>query len=111
MARRSKAKPVTRTLEQIRAEMLAVEATVARIRKLLDSAMSVIRSSRFTLYIVDDDGKRKRNPALKDVRELEGTLRSATRHLSALRIEEARLLETAPVSASPFAEFRQGGAA
>jgi hypothetical protein len=61
--------------------------------------MSEIRSSRFTPYVVDDEGKRKRNPAFKDLREYESTLRAASRHLAALRAEENALIgKTGPAS-------------
>jgi hypothetical protein len=75
--------------------------------------MSVIRSSRFQPYVIEENAKgipvRKRNPAFKELREYEATLRSASRHMAALRAEEAALLETAPEE-NPWSEFRQGNA-
>jgi hypothetical protein len=79
--------------------MQAAEATIERMRRFLDQTMSQIRSSRFTPYITDDEGKRKRNPAFKDLREYESTLRAASRHLAALRAEDANLIgKTGPQS-------------
>jgi hypothetical protein len=105
MPRKSSTKVDPRTREQILEEMQGTEASCSRLRRLLDKTLSEIRSTRFTLYVVDDDGKRKRNPALKDMRELEGSLRAAMRHLAALRAEEAALLGSAHAEESPLDEF------
>lgn len=104
MPQKSSTKVEPRTREQILEEMKGTEATCARLRRLLDSTMSIIRSSHFTLYVVSAEGKRTRNPALKDMRELEGSLRAAQRHLAALRAEEAALIG-ASGAGSEYDEF------
>lgn len=99
MPPRSAAKTMPRTREQILDEIQGTEATIERLRRLLDKTMSEIRSNHFTSYITDDEGKRKRNPAFKDLREVESTLRAASRHLAALRAEEVNLIgKTGPQS-------------
>src|ERR1700722_1872317 len=101
MPRKSNAKVVSRSLPEVQAEMTEVDATIAKLRKLLETSMSVIRNTRFQPYIVED-GKRKRNPVLKDLREYESTLRCAQRHLAALRAEEAKIVEQQPEQASQW---------
>jgi hypothetical protein len=105
MSRKASVKTEPRERAQILAEMQAAEATIDRMRRFLDTTMSEIRSSRFTPYIVDDEGKRKRNPAFKDLREYESTLRAASRHLAALRAEEAALIGNTTGPASEWDEF------
>lgn len=110
MPRKSKANVPERTLEAVRAEMQATAATCDRLKRLLESSMSAIRSSRFRPYIEEINSKgvpvKKRNPALKELREYRATLRAAREHLADLRAEEAEIMEhAAPVSRSRFADF------
>jgi len=107
VARKSNSKVAVRTREQILAEMTATEATCIKLRLLLEQSLSAIRSSRFTLWIVDEDGKKKRNPALKDLRELEGTHRSAHRHLASLRAEMDALIGSGQAEKSALDEFTE----
>jgi hypothetical protein len=95
-----------RTIEQIHAEMDEAEATIKRLRFFLRKAMRKIQSKRwFKPYVVNDEGKKVRNTAFKDVREYEATIRSVTRHMVALRQEEIALLKTASEE-SPYSEFK-----
>lgn len=105
MPRKSSTKVELRTREQILEEMRGTEASCSRLRRLLDKTLSAIRSTRFVLYVVGADGKKKRNPALKDLRELESSLRAASRHLAALKAEEAALLGKTGGKTSEYDEF------
>jgi hypothetical protein len=105
MPPRSAVKTTPRTREQILDEIQGAEATIERLRRLLDKTMSEIRSNHFTAYVTDDEGKRKRNPAFKDLREVESTLRAASRHLAALRAEEAALIGNTTGPASEYDEW------
>ena len=105
MTQEVETKIVKRTPAMIHEELSSAEATERTLRKLLDKALRKIRAARFEAYIVDGDGKKKRNPLFKDVREYEATLRCVTRHMSALRSEEAALLGNTHEDASPLDEF------
>lgn len=100
----SSTKTAPRTREQILDEMQGTEATIDRMRRFLAKTMSEIRSNHFTPYVTDAEGKRRRNPAFKDLREYESTLRAASRHQAALRAEEAALIGTTG-PASEWDEF------
>jgi hypothetical protein len=110
MPRKSASRTEKRSLEVVRAEMESTQATCDKLRRLLESSMSVIRSSRFQPYVIETNGNgnpvKKRHPALKEVREYRATLKAAREHLADLRAEEADILEhSAPPSRSRFAEF------
>jgi hypothetical protein len=92
MSRKASTKTAPRLRETILAEMQEAEATIERVRRFLATTMSEIRSSRFVPYVIDGEGKRKRNPAFKDLREYESTIRATSRHLAALRAEENALV-------------------
>ena len=96
---------VKRTPSVIQAELSSAEASESTIRRLLDKSLRKIRSARFEPYVTDGDGKRKRNPLLKDVREYEATLRCVSRHMAALRAEEAALIGNTGGPASEWDEF------
>jgi hypothetical protein len=104
VTQKDEAKVVKRTPAEIHDELSGADATERTLRKFLDKALRKIRAVRFEPYIVDSDGKKKRNPLLKDVREYEATLRCVVRH-KALRAEEAALLGSQPADASEYAEF------
>jgi hypothetical protein len=94
-----------RTLAQIRDELTGAEATEQRLRSFLEKAMRKIRAVRFEPYLVNNEGKRIRNPLLKDVREYESTLRSVARHKASLRAEERSLIGQQSTEDNPYAEF------
>jgi hypothetical protein len=81
-----------RTAQAIHDELQGAELTAIRLRRLLEKCMAKIRSPRFTEYVIGPEGKKVRNPVLKSVREYEGTLRSVSRHMAALKAEENSLL-------------------
>jgi hypothetical protein len=110
MSKKSAANVPNRTLDEIREDVEATKATSAKLRRLVDSAMSRIRSSKFKPYVVvkNDAGElvRRRSPVFKDLREYETTLRSSEKHLARLRIEEsAAAKQAAPAEESRFAKF------
>lgn len=110
MPNKSAIKAQPRTLEQIRIDIDACNATCAKLRRFLDKTMSVIRAQRFQPYTMVANAAgvmvRKRHPALKDLREYTATLRAAREHLAALRAEETALLKVAAdVESNPWSEF------
>jgi hypothetical protein len=105
VAQNIETKVVKRTPAVIHEELSSAEATERTLRKFLDKALRKIRAARFEPYVVDGDGKKKRNPLLKDVREYEATLRCVVRHMAALRAEEAALLGSQPAVDDEYSEF------
>jgi hypothetical protein len=93
MPRKATIRKQPRTLENVRADIEEIVATIAPLRAEMQRLSSIIRAARFRLYVTED-GKRKRNPVLKDSREVSATLKSYRDYLANLNAEEQSLLKT-----------------